>query len=334
MQGETVTRVVFLARLAKEDVIKRLSSIPGVELFASEDLDQVLRALAGAQVLVTADVRGEDSRKLADALASPGRTVRWVQCVSAGFEGLVRHGFPADIPLTNQGGAVAPAVAEHAFALMLALLRRVPEAVLARTRREWDRSFSSTTSALEGRTLAIIGCGHIGRQVARRALAFDMRVIGVSRSGLGHPEADAEARARFDELHPVSALKSVLARAQAIVLAAPQTAQTRHLIGAAELAACRRDAILVNVARGGLVDPAALRAALERGAIAAAGLDVTEPEPLPPEDPLWNCPNLVITPHIAGGGSPMSRGRILDVLSENFERFRSGRALLHLVNAA
>ena len=96
---------------------------------------------------------------------------------------------------------------------------------------------------------------------------------------------------------------------------------------------CRRDAILVNVSRGGLVDPAALRDALVEGRVAGAGIDVTEPEPLPGDHPLWDCPNLIITPHIAGGGSKRSRGRIVNVVSDNFALFRAGKPLLNVVNA-
>jgi len=320
-----MTKVVFLARLAREDVEARLKAMSDVDLFVSEDVSEVARELPGAEVFVTADIRGDEAKLICDALKAPGNTVRWVQCLSAGYEGLIRPGFPAGIPLANQGGAVAPAVAEHAMALMLALLRRVPESVLAKTRHEWDRSFAASTSALEARALAVIGFGNIGKQVAKRARAFDMQILGVSRSGRSDPLAD--------EMHPAAALREVLARADAVVIAAPQTAQTRHLIGAAELAVCRRGAILVNVSRGGLVDPDALLGALKEGRIAGAGLDVTEPEPLPPDHPLWDCPNLIISPHIAGGGSKKSRGRIVDVVSENFELYRAGKPLKHVVNA-
>jgi phosphoglycerate dehydrogenase-like enzyme len=317
-------RVVFLARLAKEDVAARLRSIAGLDVLVTEDIQDAVKGLQGADCLVTPDIGGDDGKRLAAALQAPGRTVRWVQCLTAGYEGLVRHGFPDDLVLTNQGGAVAPAVAEHAFALMLALVRRVPEAVMAKERHQWDRSFATTTGALEGRALAVVGFGNIGRQVARRARAFDMTVLGVTRSG----RADALA----DEMHPVSSLQEVLGRADAIVIAAPETPQTHHMIGAGELAACRREAILVNVSRGGLVDPHALLAALQNRSIAGAGLDVTEPEPLPQDHPLWACPNLVISPHIAGGGSKKSRGRILDVLSENVALFRAGKPLKHAVS--
>ena len=314
-----MTRVVFLARLAKDDVIAGLRAQPDVDLFANENIDEVLRELPGAEVFVTADTRGDESKKVADLLQAANRKVKWVHCLSAGYEGLIRHGFPSDLPLTNQGGAVSPAVAEHAFALMLALLRRIPESVHAQARGEWDRSFSTTTAALEGKVLAIIGLGNIGKQVARRARAFDMKVLAVSRSGKFDPLAD--------EVFPSTRLKEVLAQAEAIVLAMPQNAETRNIIGAAELAVCRKDAILVNVSRGGLIDPEALRAALENKTIAAAGLDVTEPEPLPAGHPLWKCPNLLITPHIAGGGSKLSRKRLVDVVVDNLALYRAGKPL-------
>jgi phosphoglycerate dehydrogenase-like enzyme len=318
-----MTRVVFLARLAKDDITKALQGIPGVDLLVTEDTQEMLQGLKGAEVLVTADTRGEESKLLSEALTGPGRTVKFVQCVSAGYEGLVRHGFPQEIPLANQGGSVSPAVAEHAFALMLSILRRVPECVLAKERHEWIQGLTATTGALEGRTIAIIGFGNIGRQVAKRARAFDMHIVGVSRSGKPDPLAD--------EMFTADKLHEVLPRAGAIVVTAPQTPETHHMIGAKELALCRKEAILVNVSRGGLVDPVALREALHKGTIRAAGLDVTEPEPLPKDDPLWDAPNLVITAHVAGGGSPKSRGRIIEVVTGNMKRYMAGQPVENVV---
>ena len=317
-------RVVFFAQLAKDAVIAKLKEIPGIDFVSTEDLHEMLRALQGAQVLVTPDVRSDDAKLLADALRAPGRTVRWVQCLSAGYESLVRHGFPQDVMLTNQGGAVAPAVAEHAFALMLALVRRLYESIPAKARHEWIPGITARTSVLEGRTLAVVGFGHAGREIAKRARAFDMTILGVSRSGKPDPLAD--------EMHPTTELREVLARSDAIVIAASHTPETYHLIGAKEFAVCKPDTIFVNVARGPLVDPAALKAALDEKKIAAAGIDVTEPEPLPADHPLWDCPNLIISPHHAGGGSKKSRQRILNVLAENMDRFRLGKPLLHVVH--
>lgn len=317
-------RVVFFAQLAKDAVIETLKKQPGIDLYASEDVHEMLKALPGAEVLVTPDVRDADSKLLAEALHDPGRTVRWVQCLSAGYESLTRHGFPPDMVLTNQGGAVAPAVAEHALALMLALVRRLYESIPAKARHEWIRNLTARSSVLEGRTLAVVGFGHVGRAIAKRARAFDMAILGVSRSGKPDPLAD--------EMHPSTALRDVLARADAIVIAASHNRETYHLIGERELAVCKPEAILVNVSRGPLVDPKALQAALQAEKIAAAGIDVTEPEPLPADSPLWDCPNLIISPHHAGGGSKRSRARILDALAENIARYRAGKPLLHVVH--
>ena len=319
----SAVRVVFLGRLAKEDVSATLKKVPGIDLLVTEDFAQMLKALRGAEVLVTPDIRGDERKLLSDALRSSDRSVRWIQCLSAGYEGLVRHGLPEDVVLTNQGGAVGPAVAEQAMALLLALARRLPEAVAAKPRHEWDRSYTGNITALEGRNLAVIGFGHIGKEIAKRARAFEMTVLGVSRSGTNHPLAH--------EMHPVTELRTVLARAEAIVVAAPQTHETLKLIGAAELAVCKPETLFVNVSRGRLVDTTALTEALQKRRIAGAGLDVTEPEPLPPDHPLWDCPNLIITPHVAGGGSKKSRARILKVVAENFARYLAGKPVEHVV---
>jgi phosphoglycerate dehydrogenase-like enzyme len=126
-------------------------------------------------------------------------------------------------------------------------------------------------------------------------------------------------------------LRDLLPRADAIVIAAPYDETTRHLLGAPELAACKKTAVLVNVARGGIVEPRALEAALRSGAIAGAGLDVTDPEPLQPNDPLWDAPNLIITPHCAGAAGAASGERLADLVCANLARFMRGEKLQHVV---
>jgi phosphoglycerate dehydrogenase-like enzyme len=172
-------------------------------------------------------------------------------------------------------------------------------------------------------TVIVIGLGPIGREIARILRAFGARVIGVTRSGL--PDATA------DDVVPASALRDVLPRADAIVIAAPYDETTRHLIGAPELAVCKKSAVLVNVARGGIVEPRALEAALRSGAIAGAGLDVTDPEPLPPNDSLWDAPNLIVTPHCAGASGAASGERLTDLVCANLARFMRGEKLQHVV---
>jgi phosphoglycerate dehydrogenase-like enzyme len=176
---------------------------------------------------------------------------------------------------------------------------------------------------LEGLTAAIVGYGSIGRAFARLAKAFGMRVVGLSRSA--RPDGLA------DEVRPAGELAAVLGRADVVVVAAPHSAETDRMIGAAQLAACRRGAILINLARGGLVDQQALVAALRSGQLGGAGLDVTDPEPLPAGDPLWDCPNVLVTPHVAGSSGHVGRARLAAFVSGNVARFVADEPPAHVV---
>ncbi|MDB5829754.1 MAG: D-isomer specific 2-hydroxyacid dehydrogenase NAD-binding protein, partial [Variovorax sp.] len=165
----------------------------------------------------------------------------------------------------------------------------------------------------------IIGLGHIGEQLARRAKAFGMHVVGVTRS--------PKATAYVDSVHGLVELLAVLADADAVAITIALTRDTRHLFGREALAACKRGAMLVNVARGGVIDQAALCDALQSGQIGGAGLDVTDPEPLPAGDALWRCPNVLISPHFAGGGSAASIARLASGVVGNLRRLQAGEAL-------
>jgi glyoxylate reductase len=201
------------------------------------------------------------------------------------------------------------ATADLAFALILAAARRLVdghEDVRAGRWRTWDpRGWLGRD--VHGATLAVVGPGRIGRAVARRAEGFDMRVLSAGRD---------------DDLH------AVLAQADVVSLHAPLTEQTRHLIDAAALAAMKPTAILVNTARGGLVDQRALKAALDAGALGAAALDVTDPEPLPPDDPLLAAPRLIVVPHI-GSATHRTRERMADLAVDNLLAALGGRRMPH-----
>jgi phosphoglycerate dehydrogenase-like enzyme len=230
---------------------------------------------------------------------------------------------PPGVVVANAGDSWSPGVAEHAMALLLALVKCLPQAILNQPRHAWERSQTARMGSLEGQTLAIVGCGSIGREFARRARPFGMRIVGLSRTAKPDPLAD--------EVQPMSALDAVLARADAVLVAVPYSQATHHLIGAAQLAACKRGAMLINIARGGLVDPLALAAALKSGQLGAAATDVTDPEPLPPGDPLWDAPNLIITPHVAGAAGPVGRDRLARFVAANVGRFVAGEPVSHVV---
>jgi phosphoglycerate dehydrogenase-like enzyme len=322
-------RIVYWARLqiARAEIIASLQSMPGVELQVTGNLQETLQALPGADGLVLVHGPQQEAEQVMRALRSRENTVRWMHFISAGREGYEELGWPPGVVVTYAGGGVSPAVAEHAMALLLALARRVPDLVsTVMPRRAFDRTLVAPKArSLEGSTLAIVGYGHIGRELARRARAFDMRVIAVARS----PKRDEY----LDEAVPLAQLHAALAQADAIVMAIAHTPETEHLMDEAAFAACKPGALLVNVARGPVIDQAALRRALESGRIGGAGLDVTDPEPLPAADPLWDSPNVLISPHYAGSGSPRSVQRLAAGVADNLRRLMAGEPLQHVVSA-
>lgn len=209
------------------------------------------------------------------------------------------------IAVLNAPGSNAVSVAELAFGLLLALVRRLPEAIASMRAGHWDRSRLGGTE-LRGRTMGIVGLGRIGSEMARRAHAFGMPVVAYD---------PYVADARFAELgvERVPSLAALLERADVVTLHVPLTAETRGMIGAAELARMRPSAVLLNLARGEVVDEAALLDALKRGRLAGAALDVFAQEPLPPDHPLRRAPNVVLTPHLGASTAEAQRRVAVEV---------------------
>jgi phosphoglycerate dehydrogenase-like enzyme len=321
-------RIVYWTKLqlAKALLIEHLGAVPGVELVVAQTLPALLMAMPGAEGIVLYDAPESEARQVVEVLRAPGNTVRWLHFVSAGREGFDAVGIPAGIAVSYAAGAVAGTVAEHAMALLLALGRSIPDVLAQQAQRKWDRLPPASRSwSLEGKTLAIVGFGQIGQELARRARPFGAKIIGVSRS--------IKPDTLLDEAHPLSELHAVLPRADAVVVSIALTADTHHLLDRAAFAAFKPGAYLVNVARGGVIDQAALCEALTSAKLGGAGLDVTDPEPLPARDPLWDCPNLILSPHFAGAGSPAALARLATGAAENLRRFTAGEPLLHLVSA-
>jgi phosphoglycerate dehydrogenase-like enzyme len=232
--------------------------------------------------------------------------VRWVQLPSAGVERWLDR-IDGGRVWTSAAGAYGRPVAEHALMLMLAGTRRL--ATFARA-SSWSRP---PLEPLEGATVAIVGAGGIGRALIELLEPFRVEVLAVTRRGRG----GTIPVARLDEVWP---------RADHVVIAAPATAETQHLVGAPELEAMRPDAWLVNVARGSLVDTDALVAALADEKIGGAALDVTDPEPLPDGHPLWTEPRALITPHVANPDATLGR-YLAELVGENVIRFGAGEEL-------
>jgi phosphoglycerate dehydrogenase-like enzyme len=298
------------------DVLRR--HFPSVGFLHAGDDEAMVRLIGTAEVAYTS--------VLTPAAFAAAPRLRWVHSPAAGVGGML---FPAmrqsGVVLSNSRGMNAAAVAEHALMLMLAAARRLPEAVRAQADRRWIANELSGLPSLRGRTLLIAGLGAIGRELAGMAGGLGMRIMATTRE-LARPVPDGVA-----EVRDPSALASLLPAADFVVLAAPLTAETRGMIGAAELALMKPSAWLVNVARGKLVDEPALVDALGRGAIAGAALDVVEHEPLSPGSPLWSMPNVILTPHVAGFRQDYWEAAT-ELFAANLRRYLDGEAVANIVD--
>jgi len=245
--------------------------------------------------------------------------LRWIQSSAAGMDHcLVPSVIGSKIHVTSASGVLADQVAEHAIALLTAWCRRLPDFFRAQQRKDSTRL---PTRDLHRSTVGIVGFGGVGRRLARLLSVFQTRILATDMFPLDKPEY-------VESLWPAERLDDLLAQSEYVVLALPLNEMTRAMIGAGALERMRHGAVLVNVGRGQLVVSDNLVEALQRGHLAGALLDVTEPEPLPPESPLWDMPNVVITPHV-GGQSATRQDDITWLFCENLRRWQSGEPLIN-----
>jgi len=248
--------------------------------------------------------------------------LKWINAPSAGVDRFLAPDVVASpVILTNSRGIHPVQVGEMALEMILMLAKKAPFFFRMKERREWHRV---VPDILRGRTLAVLGLGAIGMEVARLGKAFGMRVIALDVRGMD-PHEDVDA------LFPPSALKEVLSQGDYVVVSLPLTGQTRDLIGGKELLSMKRTACLVNIARGGIVDEDALVRALKEEQIAGAALDVFATEPLPPQSGLWDLPNVIISPHVAGIRQDYA-ALAVDLFCENLRRYLDGREMLNVVD--
>jgi phosphoglycerate dehydrogenase-like enzyme len=246
--------------------------------------------------------------------------LRWVQLPDVGVERWLAAGMVTSDPVfTSARGCYGPQVAEHALSLLLAAARRLPECV---NLSAWPTEDRPIGRSLRGAVVVVVGAGDIGTSLIAMLAPLGAEILAVTRSG--------RQVAGASESYGVHALEEALRRAEHVVLAAPSTPETRGLVGAEQLTAMRRDAWLVNVGRGDLVQTDALVAALKTGRIGGAALDVTDPEPLPDGHPLWALPQVIITPHVANPPQ-VKAASLARRVRENTERLREGRPLVGVV---
>lgn len=258
------------------------------------------------------------------AVLKGARNLEWLQLASAGADQYTRDVLPEGVSLTNAAGAYGPSIAEYMVCAVMSLMMDFPACRDDQRNRVWRRTHQ--VRHLEGTLALSVGFGGIGREFAKRYHALGGHVIGVKRTAGEKPDY-------ADGVYPIEELDSLLPRADVVALSLPSTKDTRHLIDAGRFALMKKSAYLVNVGRGTAVDPDALYRALASGGIGGAALDVTEPEPLPADSPLWDVPNLVITPHISGGWwVPENYERVFGIALENLERYMRGEPLKNLVD--
>jgi phosphoglycerate dehydrogenase-like enzyme len=296
---------------------------PAMRVLHLPDYDLLAPELPDTDIFIGYSLR---ARQLKEA-----PKLKWIHSTAAGVAQLM---YPelrdSGITVTNPSGVFSVPMAEHTIGLLLALARNFPDSVRGQDRSAWVQQElwdkPQHLTELNGQVLLIVGFGSIGREIARRAKAFDMRVWGVTRSGEGDGTLAEKLVAARD-------LAAVLPEADYVVVAAPETSETRHLIGEKELGCMKAGARLINVGRGSLLDEAALIHALMSGKLGGAALDVTETEPHPPDSPLWKAPNLMITPHTSAVSDRLWH-RETGLLLELLELWFSGKELFNRVNFA
>ncbi|MGI6628518.1 MAG: D-2-hydroxyacid dehydrogenase [Bacillota bacterium] len=257
------------------------------------------------------------------AVLAQSQTLKLVHVSSTGVDRYMVPQFQqSSVVLVNSRGVHGPTVADHSMALLLALSRGLPETYENRRQKKWEAMRPSIVN-LDGKTAGLLGLGAIGLEVAVRCKAFGMRVIGTRRNPRETPHVD--------NVFPPSRLGEVLTRADFVVCSLPLTSETHHLLTISEFSLMKPSAFFINVGRGAVVKEEDLILALSQGKLKGAGLDVFEKEPLPAESPLWEMPNVIITPHSAGYEEDHSK-KTFDIFLENLVRLREGRPLINVVD--
>ena len=301
--------------------VEEITSVfPDTEFVKLTSTERILDEIRDADVLF--------AWKLTDQAFHAARKLKWIHTGMAGMTWLlIPPVVESDVLVSNSRGVHANIMGEHAMALILAFARRLHDCMDFQQKAVWGRTeiYNRVPSfeELDGKTIGILGFGSIGVEVARRARCFGMRVVGFKR--------DTSRRHELaDVLHTPDRLDAILPEIDYLVIAAPLTSETENMIGPDQFQKMKPTSVLINLARGEIVDQEALMEALEEDQIAGAGLDVFVPDPLPDGHPLFTTKNVILTPHIAGTDPKLWR-RVTDLFVENIRRFRDGRTLINQV---
>ena len=294
---------------------------PGLEVVQLENYDRLNEEITNADIVIGWSLRGEQ--------IAAAKKLKWIHSTATAVHALMSPELRvSDIVVTNARDVHGPVVAEHAMALIFALAKRLPQAMHYQQQKHWAQQdlwdAEVPPGELRGATLCILGVGGIGRPLAGLAKAVGMRVVGVRE----HAGKNVDG---VDEMFGFEQTDEALQPADFVVLALPVTPKTERLMNAERLAQLKRGAYLINVGRGALIDEPALIDALQKKSFAGAALDVTTREPLPPDSPLWQMDNVLITPHVAGLTDQMWE-RHYHTFTENLRRFQQNQSLLWVVD--
>ena len=286
-----------------------------------------VQAAEWASLVAEAEVMLDVDRATERDLARQAPRLRWIQLSSSGVVHIVEQMGLGDRPIvvTNAAGMHALPLAEFVLFAMLYFAKRMPRVLADQRRHHWERFALDT---LPGKTLGIVGFGHVGGAIARLARSAGLRVVAVRRTaGAASESADADA------VHPPAGLRTLLGESDYVVLIVPLTPETAGLLGKAELAAMKPGAVLINIGRGQLVDEAALVESLRSGHLGGAALDVFATEPLPKASPLWDLPNVLVTPHSMSTALDENEW-LVDLFSDNLRRYLAGQPLRNVFDRA
>ena len=293
-----------------------LSSAQGANVTFAPQAEVTDEMLQNAQI-VFGNLPGEMLKKAPN--------LKWLQLNSAGADAYTKPGaLDSRVLLTNAVGAYGLTVSEHMLSLLFAMNRRLMEYDQNQQKNLWQPM--GQVKSVEGSVILTLGLGNIGGDFARKVKALGAYTIGVRRNTGDCPDY-------VDEMHPLSSLDDLLARADVVAIALPLTEETKGMMNEARLMNMKKDALLINVGRGPIVDTDALLQVVGAGHLGGAALDVTDPEPLPPDHPLWQQERVIITPHVAGSFYlPETKNRVITVFLENLRRYQAGEALKNLVS--
>lgn len=303
-------RIVSTAKISSKHQMNLTNGFPSHSFSFNDQLHLTSKAdLEQADILIT---YGED---VTSELISEMPQLKWVQVISAGLE-LIPFEILQErsILLTNARGIHRIPMSEYTLGMILQLARQHYAFYEQQKERNWDRT-TLRIDEIYGRTLGIVGLGAIGGEIAKKAKAFGMNVLGLRRRA-----GDIAETEYIDEFIPVEEKQRIFREADYVVLLLPHTPETEHFVGADELALMKESAYLINIARGKIVDEAALVQALEQRKIAGAVLDVFQEEPLPTEHPFWHLDNVILTPHVSGR-SPRYMERALEIFTHNLRHY-------------